>query len=103
MGVWSDPAEKASASVNRLTTVLGVWAGSLTIWVGVAFAAPIVGINSLLIMAEESDLDISTLQIQEDNMDLDCESWIQALAFYGKIVEQTDNKEIKKIEKSAPC
>ncbi|GIY12249.1 hypothetical protein CEXT_364951 [Caerostris extrusa] len=47
-------------------------------------------------MAEESDLDISTLPIEEDNMDLDCESLIKALAFYNKIVEQSDSKEIKK-------
>ncbi|GIY37478.1 hypothetical protein CDAR_459001 [Caerostris darwini] len=33
---------KAAAAVNRLITVLGVWAGSLTFRVGVAFAAPIV-------------------------------------------------------------
>ncbi|GIY34314.1 hypothetical protein CDAR_579251 [Caerostris darwini] len=42
MGVWSDPAEKASSRVVRLTTVQGVWAGSLTFWVGVVVAAPII-------------------------------------------------------------
>ncbi|GIX78253.1 hypothetical protein CEXT_4791 [Caerostris extrusa] len=52
-------------------------------------------------MAEESDLDISTLPIEEDNMDLDCESLIKALAFYNKIVEQSDSKEIKKNRENA--
>ncbi|GIY32627.1 hypothetical protein CDAR_287291 [Caerostris darwini] len=60
-------------------------------------------------MTEESDLDASILPIEEDNtdssdentMELDCESMVQALAFYNNIFEHTDNKELKKkIKKS---
>ncbi|GIY65501.1 uncharacterized protein CDAR_187221 [Caerostris darwini] len=47
-------------------------------------------------MEEESDVDISTLPIEEDNMDLDCESLIQALNFYNKIVELSEPKELRK-------
>ncbi|GIX77406.1 hypothetical protein CDAR_2641 [Caerostris darwini] len=51
-------------------------------------------------MAEESDLDLSTLQTVQDDMDLDCESLVQALEFYNKIVEHLDGKELKKKAKN---
>ncbi|GIX76547.1 hypothetical protein CDAR_499971 [Caerostris darwini] len=52
-------------------------------------------------MAENSDIDSSILPIEEvsmegHNMELDCESMIQALAFYDKIVEHSNVKDIKK-------
>ncbi|GIY47226.1 hypothetical protein CEXT_21831 [Caerostris extrusa] len=55
-------------------------------------------------MAEESVLDTSIPPNEADNSDtlteklseLDCESMIQALAFYNKILENTDAKDIKK-------
>ncbi|GIX78262.1 hypothetical protein CEXT_4831 [Caerostris extrusa] len=34
--------------------------------------------------------------MHEHSIDLDCESMLQALAFYNKIVEHSDSKEIKK-------
>ncbi|GIX71191.1 hypothetical protein CEXT_318831 [Caerostris extrusa] len=55
-------------------------------------------------MAEESVLDTSIPPNEADNSDtltdkhseLDCESMTQALAFYNKILENTDAKDIKK-------
>ncbi|GIY79606.1 hypothetical protein CDAR_57081 [Caerostris darwini] len=60
-------------------------------------------------MADESDLDTSILPIEEDNtdcidestLDLDCESMLHALAFYNKIMENTESKEFKKKLKKA--
>ncbi|GIX76031.1 hypothetical protein CDAR_443141 [Caerostris darwini] len=51
-------------------------------------------------MADESVIDTSIQSIEEDNsddnLDLDCEGMLQALAFYDKIVQRTDSKELKK-------
>ncbi|GIX87690.1 hypothetical protein CDAR_616941 [Caerostris darwini] len=60
-------------------------------------------------MAEESDADLSILPNEEaksdisneHDLDMDCESMIQALTFYNEIVEHSGSKDIKKKDKKA--